>query len=172
MTEFRIVFFACTATERGKLYCEFPTQPDEVLNKKCAFVCSDFNTNQQFDTRIFDHKYLKDETSLLNLVSFIMSEQTECNRRIYSVHSNAVLLPLYRWGFMRNAGNEPANMELVSRNTFDLCEAFFKPTILPLDRRFSFNCSIIQKWFNFDFPILEDQIHNSVLVLQNLCLRL
>lgn len=171
MSAFRIVFFAY-ADETDPMFCKFPSQPDEILNKKCVLVCSDY-CEGQFSTRVFDQKYFNDTSSLLNLVSFLLAENTVCNKKIYSVHPNSVLLPLYRWAFIRNANAEPLNMAFISRNIYDLCELFFKPTILTVERRFAFSCSTVQNWLNFSTCSFNDNvIDNSVSVLQNLCLRL
>jgi hypothetical protein len=167
---FKIIVFLTQHPE----CCKFPFTPEEVFDKSCTLNVIDYNganTKDPFTIETYTHLDYKDENGLLNYVTGILSKDDR--KTIFSVHPNAVLLPLYKWALMKNMDcSVDQYVNHVQRKCIDICEAFYRPTILSLDRRINFNCSDIQRWVG---PAVNDKLtpnDNCFETLKKLCLKL
>lgn len=141
--------------EKGPL-CAFPTTPDDVLAKECTIHIFKFSGSSPTGTAE-SHQIVKfsDYKTATELEHYIASALYEpegskyAGTPVFSVHANAVLLTLYRWYLIRNGS--PAvtinyTMGMYKSRCVDICEAFYSPTILSLERRSSFSYLDVVKW--------------------------
>lgn len=152
---------------------KFPFVPDEIWNGKYSFHL--FNVGGGTTNRLdISHEDLASHSGVSNVVASILNSEGMRDRYIFTVHPNNLLLPLYRWYLLKN--KTPIQlidqeMQMLSRRTIDICEAFHKPTILTLDRRENFNYRTIARWL--DIPVAGEQSVDECLnVLSELCQRL
>jgi hypothetical protein len=172
MRDFRILTFL--RFNYADTLCKFPTCPEDTAHEETVLVCSDYAaSSNNFHTRIFDYRHLVENTRIMNIVCALLNEPNTERKNIYSVHPNSVILPINRWALMQNLGHEPEGLNFLHSRVKDICELFHKPSILSLERRNNFDCSVIQRWFNFSIdPKVTSCVDRSISVLQNICLRL
>lgn len=109
-----------------------------------------------------------------NIVASMIHSEGREQRRLFTIHPNNVLLPIYKWYLLSHGtdiSSVDQNVQRLSRLTVDICEAFHKPTILTLDRRQNFNYKTIARWMNLSLkPGAE--IDNCLSTLRYICHRL
>ena len=170
---FRAIFFLDEV--RGS----FPMHPDLVLENRCAFYYLDYTGSsclsyeqaiKEFKVYRLGFEDYKDINGLLDAVVGVMSQ--EDNRPIYSVHPAANILLIYKWAVIRMLKHKVDDYIISSlqRRCVDLCESFYKPMILSLERRESFNCNIVAKWLDLKFDAEVPLPDFYVNVIKNLCL--
>ena len=151
-----------TKDNNNSLYgvSEFPFTPEEIWDKGYSFNFINYIGDASPDTSVMDAqaKYvhvpfsdIKNTNQIMDLVATAIHAEDMQDKLIYSVHPNSILLPLYRW-FLIKSGMDSSYIDIcmqkLSRRVIDICEAFYKPTILSLERRQSFNCNNISFWFD------------------------
>lgn len=170
---FKIVVFLTQHPE----CCKFPFTPEEVFDKSCTLNIIDYDGNKltkdenPFSLITYTVDDYKNEDGLLNYVTGILSKDDR--KPIFSVHPNAVLLPLYKWALMKNL-DYPVDQYVshVQRKCIDICEAFYRPTILSLERRINFSCLDIQRWIGPELNNKQTSNENCFETLKKLCLKL
>lgn len=172
---FRIIFFL---THKSKC-CHFPATPDEIIKEECSLNVIDYNgeivtdaKNDPFTIQTFEYKNYKDANGLLNHVAAVVSNGDD--RTIFSVHPNATLITLYRWALLKNIGYEPSAsvLHMLQRRCVDICESFYRPTVLSLERRNNFSCKDIQTWLGPSYDEEKPPEINCFDTIKNICLKL
>lgn len=161
----------------------FPSTPEEIIRGDCCLSVSHYNTVSP-DTSAMessaDHVFMSWQDIFANgglksvVASTLHHPNTDSNR-IYTVHPNNVLLPIYRWYLI--AHGMPINVvdqyvQSVARRAVDICEAFNKPAILTIDRRQNFNYKTVAQWLDIPTDGKLSAIENCISVIKNLCHRL
>jgi len=109
-----------------------------------------------------------------NIVASLIHSEGRGMSRIFTVHPNNVLLPIYRWYLLKHGAAISSVDEYVqrlSRATIDICEAFHKPTILTLDRRQNFNYKTIVRWLELN-PEGASKKEQCLSTLKHICQKL
>ena len=93
-------------------------------------------------------------SAVAQTVGVAASELSKGGCTLFAVHPKAVLLPLYKWYCLRDTsldGTQIRNdIQALQRNTVDLCELFYYPSILTYQCRSSFGPDILCSWLGLD----------------------
>jgi hypothetical protein len=155
--------------------CRFPASPDEVLKFMCSIHIVNYASVEALKSDtvtkhlVYDFDDYRDERGLLDVIA---THVTMKGSVIFSVHPKAVLLTLYRWAYMRNAKVAPNTtvMQLLKNRCVDLCEEFYNPTILSLEKREAFSCFTMAKWLHAnvkDFDCTKEE--DCIKIIKSLC---
>jgi hypothetical protein len=161
----------------------FPFLPEQIWDEAYDIYCINCNAptpvvttcggNCDETIHIPSYDIIKHGGVSSILASLIHAEGME-RRRIFTVHPNNILLPIYKWYLLKHGTNISSVDEYVqrlSRVTVDICEAFHKPTILTLDRRQNFNYKTIARWLDLT-PQGESKTEQCLSTLKYICQRL
>lgn len=170
-TEFTLIYFADAA---GK----FAFCPNDLINesgfKLYCFKCKLENAQLVYEDVINGEDLHSSTTSIMDKITFILSEAYKSGETVYTVHSLCVLLEIYKLALLKNIGKTIAD-ELVHRiknRVIDICEAFHSPSILSIDRRKDFSCETIRKWMDFCVPVELGPSFCNAVILKELCRKL
>lgn len=174
MRGYRIIFFAVEDEECAA----FPMSPAEIIQRKCSLNILDYHGDRDCVKPELKTIYFSDYKDEIGLQAAVVSELFSPEHKdkiIYSVHPSSTLLTLLRWYLLRNgAPNSTIETCLLNfqRTCVDICENFYKPTILSLERRSQFNCGEIRRWLGLPYDPLISTNLNCASAIDYLCLRL
>ncbi len=161
---FRAIFFLDEV--RGS----FPMHPDLVIERGCALYVLNYTpgAEEEFQLHRMGAEEYKNIEGLYDALLGVVSAQDP--RVIYSVHPNANILLMYKWaiGSRIDMFNARVIEHLSKRQCVDLCEEFYKPMILALEKRENFNCDLVAKWLNFEFK--GPDVDRYLNTIKRLCL--
>jgi hypothetical protein len=163
---------------------DFPFTPEEIWNDGYSFnfinyinePCADIaRMDAEAECVYVPHIEIKSPEQIMNIVASAINAKDMQDKLIYTVHPNSILLPLYRW-FLIKEGMSTSYIDVtiqkLSRRVVDLCEAFYKPTILSLERRQSFSCDNISFWLSTDKNVSTSNKEKCLNVIKYLCHKL
>lgn len=160
----------------------FPFLPEQIYDEGYSLYCINYNSyspsledmdksSEIFHIPAFDMlKY----GGVASVVASVIHSEGMDQRRIFTVHPNNVLLPIYKWYLLKHGTSMSSidqQLQRLSRVTTDICEAFHKPTILTLDRRQNFNYKTVERWLDLS-PNTESKLDHCLSTLKYLCHRL
>lgn len=160
----------------------FPFLPEQIGNECYDIYCINYDTFSP-DTAKMDqdskliriaHQDITKHGGVATIVASLIHSEGMDQRRIFTVHPNNVLLPIYKWYLMKHGTavfDIERRIQHLSRTTIDICEAFHKPTILTLDRRQNFNYRTMADWLDIQ-PKTECKIDHCLSTLKYICHRL
>lgn len=171
---YRIIFFISTTPDKILV---FPMSTAEILKYQCSINVLDYNDGVPVYRQITYNDYGSNSQGLMGAVWSLLEEADKEQHLIYSVHPGSTLLNLYRWSIMRSgtpiyAPNGGALIKRMQNKCVDLCDAFYAPSILSLDRRASFHISEIQQWLGYIYDMSLPPHVNIANSLDKLCLLL
>jgi hypothetical protein len=161
----------------------FPFLPEQIWDESYDIYCVNCNTPSPVastcdgicDEIVHIPSYeITKNGGVSNIIASLIHSEGMDNRRIFTVHPNNVLLPIYKWYLLKHGNNISSTDQYVqrlSRVTADICEAFHKPTILTLDRRQNFNYKTIARWLDFK-PQGVSKTEQCLSTLKYICQRL
>lgn len=174
LRDYRIIFFSV----EGEECAAFPMSPADIIQRKCSMNILDYNGDRDCVKPELKTIYFTDYKDELGLQATVVTEllaPAHKDKLIYSVHPNATLLLLLRWYLIRHgAPNSTIETCLLNfqRTCVDICENFYKPTILSLERRSQFNCGEIRRWLGVPSDPSASPNLNCANAIDYLCLRL
>lgn len=154
----------------------FPFLPEQIWDEGYDIYCINCNTvstvASTYDETIHipSHEVVK-HGGVTNIVASLIHSDNMERRRVFTVHPNNILLPIYRWYLLKHGtaiSSVDEYVQRLSRLTVDICEAFHKPTILTLDRRQNFNYKTIARWLDFS-PQGESKTDQCLSTLKHIC---
>jgi hypothetical protein len=157
----------------------FPFLPEQIWDESydihCLSCTASIPTASNCEEKIFIPSYeISKHGGILNIVASIIHAEGKETHRIFTVHPNNIIIPMYRWYLLKHGtpiSSVDEYVQRLSRMTVDICEAFHKPTILTLDRRQNFNYTTIARWLDFQ-PEGTSRIEHCLSTLKHLCQKL
>jgi hypothetical protein len=161
----------------------FPFLPEQIWDESYDIYCINCDTASPIastcagncDETIHISSYeIAKHGGVANIIASLIHSDNMERRRIFTVHPNNILLPIYRWYLLKHGtaiSSVDEYVQRLSRVTVDICEAFHKPTILTLDRRQNFNYKTIARWLDLT-PQGESKTEQCLSTLKYICQRL
>lgn len=160
--------------EDGLKIPEFPFSPDAILGNY-SFNFLNFNKEDK-EPVYFNSINSSDITGEEHLMKLVAFAAQPSNHFIFTVHPNAVLIPLYRWYLFNSGYNSnfiDVELQRLSRRVIDLCDSFYKPSILTLEKRKDFSSEDVCRWIKQKEVIYTlSGKDRCIAVMQDLCHRL
>jgi hypothetical protein len=161
----------------------FPFLPEQIWDESYNIYCINCHTASPIasacdgdcdETIHIPSYHVAKHGGVSNVIASLIHAEGMEGRRIFTVHPNNILLPIYRWYLLKHGtaiSSVDAYVQRLSRVTVDICEAFHKPTILTLDRRQNFNYKTIVRWLDLK-PEGSSKTDQCLSTLKYICQRL
>jgi len=158
----------------------FPFLPEQIWDEGYDIYCINCNTASPVantcvgncdETIHIPSCEIAKHGGVANIIASLIHSDNMERRRIFTIHPNNILLPIYRWYLLKHGtaiSSVDEYVQRLSRVTVDICEAFHKPTILTLDRRQNFNYKTIARWLDLT-PQGESKTEQCLSTLKYIC---
>jgi hypothetical protein len=146
--KYAIVFFdACKEEKECK---PWPKSPKEVVDEASNLHVMVADKDPGVPPMFFEVPFSSDMVKWYADLNSMTQAMGPC-QCVYTVHPKGVLLPLLKWAAWVE-GNKEVQMSLqdLGRKTYDLCEVFYYPAILPWETRANFGPDVLRHFLNLD----------------------
>ena len=147
--KYSIVFFdACKDEKECK---PWPRSPKEVVDSASDLHVMIADTDPAVSALFFKVTFSANIDKWYADLNNMTQAMGSC-QCVYTVHPKGVLLPLLKWASWVTGRNSEVQMSLqdLGRKTYDLCEIFYHPAILPWETRSNFGPDVLRHFLNLD----------------------